>query len=426
MTTLARVMGRWTVTALVINAIIGSGIFGLPSVIARLLGRASPVAWIAGAVINAVIILCFAEVGSRFSAAGGAYLYARSALPRLAAIQVGWLTFVTRLTAVAAGANLFTVNLGEFFPAAEREAIRIAVLTVMLAAFATVNYRGAQGGARLSSFFTVAKLIPLAVFLIAGTAFVLIRGPTTPAPATVVAGGGWLEALVLIGFAYGGYDGAVLAMGEARDPRRDVPFALVLAMLFLGVLYTTTQVLVNAILPDPAATARPLADAARVVLGTGGARLLAAGALVSLVGFLSANFLNGPRLTFALSEHADAPALLGRVHERFRTPYVSILGFTALVWGLAVYGNFEWNATLSAVARLFVYGSTCLALLVLRRTSPTGAAVPVSGGPFLAVTGIGLCAVLASQMGRVELVVLLGVTGLGVIHWLLVRRRGPS
>jgi amino acid transporter len=231
----------------------------------------------------------------------------------------------------------------------------------------------------------------------------------------------WLRALMLIGFAYGGFDGAVLAMGEARDPRRDVPFALVLAMLFLAALYTIIQALVNAALPDPAATARPLADAAAVFLGTPGSRLLAAGALVSLVGFLSANFLNGPRLTFALAEHADAPALFGRVHERFRTPFVSILVFTTLVWALAVYGNFEWNATLSAVARLFVYGSTCLSLLMLRRADPAGAAVRVPGGAVLAVLGIVLCGLLALQMGRAELVVLGAVTVLGVVHWFLVR-----
>jgi amino acid transporter len=299
--------------------------------------------------------------------------------------------------------------------------VRIAVLTVTLAGFAAVNYRGAQGGARLSSFFTVAKLVPLAVFVLAGVVFLVLRGAITSPPAVAAPLNDWLRALMLIGFAYGGFDGAVLAMGEARDPRRDVPFALVLAMLFLAALYTIIQALVNAALPDPAATARPLADAAAVFLGTPGSRLLAAGALVSLVGFLSANFLNGPRLTFALAEHADAPALFGRVHERFRTPFVSILVFTTLVWALAVYGNFEWNATLSAVARLFVYGSTCLSLLMLRRADPAGAAVRVPGGAVLAVLGIVLCGLLALQMGRAELVVLGAVTVLGVVHWFLVR-----
>ncbi|MGH7644038.1 MAG: APC family permease [Gemmatimonadales bacterium] len=422
--TLVRVMGRWTVTALVVNACIGSAIFGLPSVVARSVGPASPWAWVIGAAGNTVIILCFAEVASRFTGAGGAYLYARASLGRPPAILVGWLAYLTRVSAVAAGANLFTVNLVAFFPGVEREAVRIAVLTVVLGGFAAVNYRGARGGARLSNAFTVAKLVPLAVFMAAGAAFLIVRGPGTAPPPS--AGADWLHALLLVGFAYGGFDGAMIAMCEAKEPRRDAPFALGVAIALLAVLYTSVQLLVNAALPDPGASERPLADAARVFIGPPGAALLAIGALVSVVGFLSANFLSAPRLTFALSEHRDAPAVFGRIHARFRTPYLSILTFATLVWLLAAYGNFQWNATLSAVTRLFVYASTCLALIVLRRTEPGDAALPIPGGPVLAVIALGFCALLAARMGRTELLVILAVTGLGLLHWLIARRTTPA
>lgn len=427
--TLVRVMGRWTVTALVINAMLGSSIFGLPSVIARSLGPgASPVAWMIGAAGNAAIILCFAEVASRFTGAGGAYLYARASLGRLPAILVGWLAYLTRVSAVAAGANLFTVNLAEFFPGVSRDTVRIAALAVLLSAFATVNYRGARGGARLSNALTVGKLVPLAVFLVAGIAFVARHVPAIPSPSSLApaASGDWLQALLLIGFAYGGYDGAMMAMSEAKEPRRDAPFALVTAIVFLAVLYTVVQVLVNATLPDPGAADRPLAAAARVYLGPWGAGLLAGGAMLSVIGFLSANFLNAPRLTYALSEHADAPALLGRIHPRFRTPHVSILIFAGLVCVLAAYGSFQWNATLSSVTRLFIYGSTCLSLIVLRRVQPGDAWLSVPGGSVLAVIGIGFCALLASRMGRAELLVIAGAAALGVVHWLIVRRRAPA
>src|SRR6266540_732820 len=421
--TLIRVMGRWTVTALVINAILGSSIFGLPSVIAKTLGSASAWAWLIGAAGNAVIIACFAEVASRFTQAGGAYLYAHAALGRLPAILVGWLAYLTRVSAVAAGANLFTVNLAEFFPGVAREAVRIGVLTVLLGLFAAVNYRGAKGGARLSNVFTIGKLVPLAIFVAAGIAWVGTHAAAAPAAAASPTGRDWLQALLLIGFAYGGFDGAMFAMGEAKEPRRDAPFALGTAIVFLTVLYTGVQILVNAALPDPGATDRPLADAASVFLGPPGAALLAGGALLSLVGFLSANFLSGPRLTYALSEHADAPPLLGAIHPRFRTPYVSIVLFAVLVWALAARGNFQWNATLSAVTRLFIYGSTCLALIVLRRTQPGGALLSVPGGPVLAAVGIGFCALLAARMGRAEFVVVGGVVVLGLVHWLIVRRQ---
>ncbi|GMU66943.1 MAG: amino acid permease [Acidobacteriota bacterium] len=421
--TLVRAMGRWTLALLVVNAIVGSGIFGLPSVVSKHLGPLAPWAWVLGAVGNGVVMLCFAEVASRFTAAGGAYLYARESLPRLVAIEVGWLAFLTRMTAAAAGANLFTVNLAGLVPAAEQETVRLGALTLLLGTLTAVNVAGVEQGARWSNVFTVAKLVPLAILLVAGAAFLLLRGAIAPAaPASAASPDDWLRAGLLIAFAYGGYDGALMAMGEARDPRRDAPFALVAAMVALALLYTAVQLVVDGVLVDPAATERPLVEAASVVLGPWGGALLAAGTLVSIVGFLGANFLNSPRLGFALAENGDLPAVVGRVHPRFRTPYLAILGFGFLVWALAVAGSFAWNATLSAVSRLFVYGATCVALLALRRRDPHGARLRLPGGPVLATAGIAFCALLASRMGRAELVVVAVVTAVAAAHWALVRR----
>ena len=425
---LARVMGRATLAALVVNAVVGSGIFGLPSVMARLLGPLAPWAWIVGAVGNGVVMLCFAEVASRFSQAGGAYLYARASLPRLVAIQVAWLVFLTRVTAAAAGANLFTVNLAELMPAAEREVVRIGLLTVLVGGLAAVNVRGVRQGARLSNFFTVGKLVPLAVFLIAGAVFLAARGVAAgapPAAAPAATPTDWLRAVLLVAFAYGGYDGTLLAMGEARQPRRDAPFAMISAMVFLAALYTAIQLVVGAVLADPAASQRPLVAAARVFLGRFGGGLLAAGAMISVFGYLVANFLAAPRLLFAVGANQDAPGVFARIHPRFQTPDVAIAAFGVLVWALAVHGSFEWNAMISAVSRLFVYASTCVSLVMLRRRHPGEASLHLPGGLTLPALGIGFCAVLTSQVGRAELVVLLAVALLAVVQWALVRHR-PS
>ncbi len=426
---LLRALGRWTLAALVVNAVVGSGIFGLPSVVSGQVGGLAPWAWLLGALGNGVVLLCFAEVASRYSAAGGAYLYASEALPRPVAIQVGWLAFLTRLTAAAAGANLFTVNLVEFLPDAEREVFRVAVLTLLVGILALVNLLGVRGAAGWSNFFTVAKLVPLAVLLVAG-ALVLATRPEAAAPVAVTAVAApptldsWLRAVLLIAFAYGGFDGALLAMGEAREPRRDAPFALIAAMIFLALLYTAIQLVVDRTLAAPAASARPLVDAATALVGPAGGALLAAGALISIVGFLSANFLNAPRLAYAFAERGDLPGWVGRVHPRFRTPWIAILVFAFLVWALAVRGSFTWNATLSAVARLFVYASTCLALVLLRRRDPGGARLRIPGGPVLAVLGIAFCALLASRMGRAEIVAIGAVVLVALSHWALVRGAG--
>ena len=420
---LLRALGRWTLAALVVNAIVGSGIFGLPAVVFSHLGSLAPWAWVLGALGNGVVMLCFAEVASRFDAAGGAYLYARTVLPRFAAILVGWLAFLTRVSAAAAGANLFTVNFAEFVPGAEREAVRIGLLTLLLGILALVNLRGVREGARWSNVFTVAKLVPLGLFVVAGAAFLATRDALgVAAPVRPVATADWLQAVLLVTLAYGGYDGAMMAMGEAREPRRDAPFALVAAMIFLALLYTAVQLVVDGALANPGATERPLVDAARVFLGPAGGALLAAGALVSIVGYLGANFLYAPRLGFALAEHRDLPAPFGRVHPRFRTPYVSILAFGFVVWALAVQGNFVWNSTLSALSRLFVYASACVALVLLRRRDPAGARLRLPAGPLFAALGIGFCALLVSRMGRTELAILAVVALLAVGHWAAVRR----
>jgi amino acid transporter len=212
-------MGRWTLAALVVNAVIGSGIFGLPATVSRLVGPAAPWAWVVGAAGNGLVMLCFAEVASRFDGAGGAYLYARESLPRLFAILVGWLALLTRVTAASAGANLFTTNLAEFLPAAERESARILLLVLLLGGLALVNYRGVEGGARWNNFFTVAKLLPLGLFVAAGGIFALTHAAPDLAAAAAsrpaASAADWLQASLLICFAYGGSDGSMMAIHGA-------------------------------------------------------------------------------------------------------------------------------------------------------------------------------------------------------------------
>jgi amino acid transporter len=193
-------------------------------------------------------------------------------------------------------------------------------------------------------------------------------------------------------------------------------------MIFLALLYTAVQLVVDATLADPAASSRALVDAARVILGPWGGALLAAGAVVSIAGLLGANFLNAPRLGFALAEHRDLPRFFGRIHPAFRTPYIAILSFALMVLTLAVYGSFEWSATLSAVSRLFVYGSTCIALLILRRRRPGESRFTLPGGPLFPLLGIGFCLLLMSRMGRGDAILLIIVAALATVHWAMVKR----
>ena len=421
---LVRAIGRWSFAALIVNCIIGSGVFGLPSVLANLVGHASVAAIVVGAVAIAIIMACFSEVASRFTQTGGPYLYAQAAFGRFMGIQVAWLVWFVRLTACAANANLFVTYLGEFWPGANTAAAKIAILTLLLGILAAINIRGVKAGAHVSTFFTIAKLGSLA-FVCAVGVFYLVSTSHRSVPQFAAAPGAtqWARAIVLIIFAYGGFEAALISAGEAKDPRRDIPFGLFAGLITCAVIYAVIQWIVVGALPDPAHSQRPLADVARIAIGASGAALTAVGALFSVYGYLSGNILATPRITFALAERGDFPALLARLHQGFRTPYVSILLFAILVWALALFGTFAGNATLSAGSRLFYYGVVCAALPALRRKNQQQPLIRMPAGNLLGIMGALICAALLTQIEYDKSIILAVAFAVAFLNWLAVRKK---
>ena len=425
-TNLVRAIGRWSLAALTINTIIGSGVFGLPSVVAGLTGASSPWAvLLAGAAVG-IIMACFAEVASQFSEAGGPYLYVRATFGRLVGIETGWMLWLARLTAPAANANLFVIYLAEFWPQAKNPLPRFVILSLLVGLLALVNFRGVRAGAQVSNITTVAKLVPLIAVALAGVVFLMTHHGFPALPAASPTPHAWLKAMLLLVFAYGGFEAALTPMGEAKDPKRDVAFGLFVALFTCTALYFALQWAVVGLLPHPAASERPLADVARFMFGKPGAAFITIGALVSVYGYLGANLLAVPRITFALAERGDFPAIFAAVHPRFRTPYFSILVFAVLTWLLALLGSFSWNLTLSAVARLFYYGLVCAALPVLRRKQPGAAMFLLPGGPVLALLGVGICLVLITQVDLSGSIILVAVVAIAFANWLWARAQTRS
>jgi APA family basic amino acid/polyamine antiporter len=419
---LVRAIGRWSMVALTVNSILGSGIFGLPSAIAAAVGNSSTWAVLLAGVAMAVIISCYAEVASQYTETGGTYLYVRRAFGRLAGLQVGWLSLLSRLTACAAGVNLLVVYLGEFWPEATHAVPRFMVITLFLGTLAVVNYRGVGAGTVVSNVSVAAKLLALGVVCAVGVCY-LIAYPTIRVAAASADVDGWLKAILLLFFAYGGYEAALNPMGEAKDPRRDAVFALFVGLFIITLLYAVLQFIVIGVLPDPAHSDRPLADAARVLMGPPGAALISAGALISVYGYLSANMLTVPRSTFALAELGDFPAAFAAVHPRFRTPHFSIVAFALLIWVFALFGSFSWNVTLSAVARLVYYGAVCAAVPVLRKRQPEAATFRVPGGKTLPALGMMICVVLLTRVDFTKSLILAATIVVALLNWLVVRNR---
>lgn len=419
---LVRAIGRWSLTALTINSIVGSGIFGLPSLVAKKVGPYSPIAVLLAGLFIGIVMACFAEVASYFTEAGGPYLYARAAFGRFIGIETGWLFWLVRITAPAANANLFVSYVGEFWPGATSMAPRVIILTLLIGGLGFINYRDVRAGAQTSNIFTIAKLVPLGILIVAGLTYHLKGHPaahvTLPQPTTKT----WLSAILLMIFSYGGFETAVTPMSEAKNPRRDTAFALFTALLTCAVLYCGLQWLVIHFLPNAASSERPLADLAALVLGRGGALLVAVAALVSVYGYLSANMLAVPRITFALAEQRDFPSLFAAVHPRFRTPHFSIWVFVGITLAFSAFGSFAWNVTLSAVARLFCYGATCAALIVFRKRPPSVGLFRVAAGQIVATVGVLMCIGLLTQVDLNQSFILLATIAVAFLNWLIVRR----
>jgi amino acid transporter len=352
--------------ALVINSVIGAGIFGLPSQVYALAGTFSLAAYAVGALAIGLIVLCFAEVGSRFGATGGPYLYTRVAFGPLIGFQVGWLMWIARITGFASLANLFVSYLALFVPGASGGVPRAIIIALMVAILSVINIVGVRASATVTNVLTAGKLIPL--FLLVATGLLFID-PQRYSFAAAPAYGSFSKATLLLVFAYMGFEGAVIPSGEMRDPQRHLPFSLVVGMALVAVLYIGVQVVCIGTVPELARSERPLSEAALQIVGPAGAVLMAAAALVSIGGILNAIVFATSRVLFAMADNGELPRVLSQTHARFRTPAVAIIVTAAGAGVVAEFSTFISALTISTIVRLVAYIATCVALPALRRRS---------------------------------------------------------
>ena len=317
---LVRGIRRWDLVAITINGIIGAGIFGLPANVFSLIGSYSLFAFGVCALVVMLIILCFAEVSSRFDKTGGPYLYAREAFGPTVAFEVGWLIWLARLTAFAANCNLLVSYLAFFWPGATIPVWRVLIVVTVVVALTGLNILGVRQAAIASNLFTVGKLIPIILFVAVGLFFLnpqaFALGPT---PST----GAFSKSVLLLVYAFTGFEMAAIPAGEVRDPQRDLPRAFLIAIGVVVSLYILIQVVCVGTLPELAQSQKPLADAGSRFMGAAGGALISAGAVISITGNLTLSF-SGSRVPFAMAEQNQLLLIHWQVHSRFATPYVAI------------------------------------------------------------------------------------------------------
>ena len=382
---LVRVLGRWDLTAIGVNQVIGGAIFAVPAALAAQAGAWSPWLMLAVGFASILIGITFAEVASRFDATGGPYLFARTAFGRFVGFEVGWMAWITRVASWASVLNVLALSLGFYWPALTSGIGRAALIVVAVGLITAINLRGIRQSSVAMNLFTIGKLTPLLIFIVAGLWFV---EPTRVMPTEGLPFPQLASAALLLIFAFGGYENIPIPAGESRDPRRSMPFALVATLIIVTAVFAAVQIVALGTFPALASSTAPLADAAGVFIGPTGAAILTMGAVVSIAGNNLGGAGAGSRILFALSEQGDVSAPFARIHPRYRTPVTSILTTSAVTLTLALSGTFMVLAEVSAVSRLIGYVATCAAALRLRHPrfaeavraptfiAPFGSAIP--------------------------------------------------
>lgn len=415
---LKRGIQKWDLVFLIINSVIGAGIFALPAKVFALSGVYSILAFLVCALVMMVLILVFAEVSSRFEQTGGPYLYVLKAFGPLPAFVIGWLLMLTRLFSYATLINLLVLYLSFFSPFFNQQEVRIGMVLLITGMITYVNWIGVKNTARISNILTVAKLLPLAAFILIGLFFIdpkLLK--TGPMPS-------WEDfsasSLLLI-FAFGGFEASLVNSGEIVNPKKNLPFGLITAAAIIAGFYILIQVVSIGTLPGLASSDKPLADAATGFMGWYGGMFITLGAVVSILGTLNVQILSGSRLPYALSLEDQLPKIFSKVHPKFATPIVSIAFFASLVAIVAISWGFMSSLAVSVISRLVLYGMVSAALIKLRKQGMEGSFYKIPYGNFMALVGIGATLWLLSGSKAEELWDTLIWTSFGLGIFLLHR-----
>ncbi len=416
---LKRAISKTGYAAITINGVIGAGIFGLPAVAAAKTGAFSPWLFVWAGLLILTVVLSFARASSMFRNTGGAIVYATHAFGPFVGFQAGWLAYLGRVSAMGANANLLVTYASWFWePLGTRPYSAIAISTIILG-LTWLNVGGIKNSVAVIYLFTVLKLLPLSLLILFGLGEIdlqMLGGAAMPEVGELG------EALLVVLYAYVGFEGTMVAAGEGKRPRRDVPRAVVNTILFTGVIYLLIQAVSVSAYPDLATSTTALADVAAVLMGPAGAILLTLGAVFSIFGNLQSTYLSAPRMTFALARDGSLPPWFARVHGRYQTPHTSLWFYGIFCALLGVTGSFVWLAVMSTLTRLLTY-IVCIAALprLEKTTEPVEDQFTLPGGLLIPGIALVLCLWLISFASLKSWLVTLGLMLLGTALYSLSR-----
>ncbi len=417
---LIRGIGIFGSAFLVLNGMIGAGIFALPSDVAATAGIVSPWLFLAVGVLIITVVLTFAELSSYFRISGGPVLYATRAFGPLIGFSTGWIYYVSRVAALAANSNVMATYLGTLWPWFETDAGHAVVILVICGGLTLTNVRGVKDGVRTLVFFTFFKVIPLLLMILLGLQYV---SPETLFPNNLPTIDDLGGTVLLVLYAFIGFETVLISAGETAKPRMTSPKALVLTMIVTGILYFLIVLVYVSVLPGEVGEGATLVDVGQKLAGPVGAIAITLAAIFSIGGNLSSIMLAVPRLTLSLAEHRLLPRWFGYLHEKYSSPANSIMFLGGLAAVLALSGTFRFLAAASVLTRLITYIVCIAALPVIKGRSDTATiarAFRIKGGYTIPVIALVFCLWAVSQESSAESWQLVGAllaAGL-VLFWL--------
>lgn len=385
--------------ALMLNATIGGGIYGLPSQVFAKSGSYSLLAMLACVLAISLIIFCFAEVGSRFSGTGGPLLYAHEAFGPFAGFMTGWLSLVLRIIGMAAITNITISYLGFFFPYAQTGTGRSLLVCLLIITLCYINLLGIKQSVLLNNIFTTGKIFTLLFFVGVGLFFIKKENFNFSQPVSFES---FSASVLLMVYAFSGFTGAVTTGGEMKNPQKDIPYSLIAVQVFKVVLYMLIQVVCIGTLSTLAQSTKPLTDAASNFLPGWGGIVITIGALISFTATLNGGVLVASRICYGMAYKNLLPSFMGKVHKRFRTPHISLLFTCGIMLVLTLTNSLLFLLTVNAIGTLLIYIISCSALIKLRakQNIPPAAYVLPAGRSIAAVSILFCFMILTGSTGQ--------------------------
>ncbi|MDL5512268.1 APC family permease [Arenibacter sp. M-2] len=364
---LKRNIGIWGLSANLINIMIGAGIFVLPSIVAAGLGSASVLAYLFCGLLISLVMLCFAEIGSKITDTGGAYAYIEGAFGKYFGFIAAVLFLVATISADAAVANTIVDIMGSINPFFKGGIINTVFFLCLFSGLGYINVIGVKEGIRLVKLITISKIAPLMVLIFLAWSEVDIVNLVWDFTPTVMDVG---EVSLILFFAFQGAESGLSVSGEVRKPNKTIPRAIMISITVVLLIYIMIQTAAQGVLGETLASFKenPLGEVASKIFGPIGFTLITIGAVVSMFGNLSSEILSMPRMLYRAAKDKVIPIeIASRVHKKFSTPYVSIIIYVGLCFLFASLGGFKQLAILSSASILLIYLGVAIAVIKLRK-----------------------------------------------------------